>query len=48
MQQANQSFFYTTDDGVDVFIEKGKILGDKDPVLKGREVFFDTVANLDK
>lgn len=48
MQQANQPFHHTTKDGVDHFVAKGDLIGDKDPVLKGREVFFDPVEDLDK
>jgi len=48
MQKANTQFFYTTDDGVDHEVKKGTLVADKDPVLKGREVFFTPVENLDK
>lgn len=48
MQQANQSFHYATSDGVDHFVAKGDVVADKDPVVKGREVLFNTVADLDK
>ena len=40
MKQANQHFFYTLDNGVDVFVSKGDVFDDKDPVLKGREALF--------
>ena len=48
MQKANQAFFYASDDGVDHFVALGDLVADKDPVLKGREVFFTPVENLDK
>lgn len=44
MKQANQPFFYSTPDGVDHFVAKGDVVGDKDPVLKGRDDLFDSVA----
>jgi len=48
MQKAVQAFFHTTADGVDHLVAKGDVIADKDPVLKGREVFFTPVENLDK
>lgn len=48
MQQANQPFHYTSKDGVDHFVAKGDVVADKDPVVKGREVLFDAVPDLDK
>lgn len=48
MKQANQPFHYTTPDGVDHFVAKGDVVGDKDPILKGREALFVTIADLDK
>ena len=48
MQQATQPFHYTSDDGVDHFVAKGDVFGDRDPVLKGRESLFAQVPNLDK
>lgn len=48
MQQANQPFHYTSADGVDHFVAKGEVVGDKDPILKGREALFTQVPNLDK
>lgn len=48
MQQANQPFHYTSSDGVDHFVAKGDIVADKDPIVKGREVFFTPVSDLDK
>jgi hypothetical protein len=48
MQQANQPFHYTSADGVDHFVPKGHVVGDKDSVVKGREALFDTVPDLDK
>ena len=48
MQKAVQAFFHTTKDGVDHLVAKGDLIADKDPVLKGREVFFAAVENLDK
>jgi hypothetical protein len=48
MQQANQPFHYTSSDGVDHFVAKGDVVGDKDPVVKGREVLFTNVPDLDK
>ena len=47
MQQANQPFFHTDDDGVDHLVAKGDLVADKDPVLKGRAEFFTQVENLD-
>lgn len=44
MKQANQHFFYTQDDGVDVFVAKGSVFDDSDPVVKGRDVLFDTLT----
>ena len=43
MQQANQPFHYSSSDGVEHFVPKGALFGDKDAVVKGREVLFDTV-----
>lgn len=48
MQQANQPFFHTGKDGVDHLVAKGDLVGDKDPVVKGREEFFTSVENPDK
>lgn len=48
MQQANQPFHYTSDDGVDHFVAKGDLVADKDPIAQGREVFFTPVSDLDK
>jgi hypothetical protein len=48
MQQANQSFHYTTGDGVDHFVAKGDVVADKDPVVKGRDALFTTIPDLDK
>ncbi len=47
MQQANQPFHYSTSDGVDHFVPKGHVVGDKDPILKGREALFVKVPDLD-
>lgn len=47
MQKAKEPFHYTTDDGVDRFVAKGDVVGDKDPVLKGRESLFVAVADPD-
>lgn len=48
MQQANQPFHYTSKDGVDHFVEKGHVVADKDPIVKGRESLFTPLADLDK
>ena len=48
MKQANQPFHYSTEDGVEHFIEKGTVVGDKYPMLEGREVLFNELPNLDK
>jgi hypothetical protein len=48
MQRAIQAFFYQAKDGVDHFVAKGDVVADKDPVLKGREVFFEPIVDLDK
>lgn len=42
--QANQPFFYSTEDGVDHFVARGSVVADKDPVLKGRELLFDKIS----
>ena len=42
-KQANQPFFYSTDDGVEHFVQKGDVVGDRDPVLKGRDLLFDSL-----
>lgn len=48
MQQANQPFHYTSKDGVDHFVEKGHVVADRDPIVKGREALFNHLADLDK
>lgn len=48
MQQAQQPFHYTSEDGVEHFIAKGKVVADKDPIVKGREALFAPVPDLDK
>ncbi len=47
MQKATEAFCYTDKDGVDHLVVKGDVLADKDPVIKGREVFFTPMENPD-
>lgn len=42
-KQANQGFTCQVD-GKRRFVGRGELVGDKDPVVKGREAFFDDVV----
>jgi hypothetical protein len=43
MQQATESMWFTNEDGVDVFIARGKVLPDNHPHVKRMAAHFEPV-----